>query len=145
MLKIIFGDMDSVNYGPYWFKNNYKTEWLQDEFVQEMILDVDKSRYIDGYVIDSPVFGPIPPERLSGGLQTLIVIYKRPDLVFDATSCGQNCAKWLVDIGKKIDVTVNLNYLMHIEEVPGFEVYIENERKTVSSPEDYIFSAVKYV
>jgi hypothetical protein len=145
MLKIIFGDMDNVNYGPYWFKNNYKTEWLQDEFVQEMILDVDKSRYIDGYVIDSPVFGPIPPERLSGGLQTLIVIYKRPDLVFDATSCGQNCAKWLVDIGKKIDVTVNLNYLMHIEEVPGFEVYIENERKTVSSPEDYIFSAVKYV
>ena len=145
MLKIIFGDMDNVNYGPYWFKNNYKTEWLQDEFVQEMILDVDKSRYIDGYVIDSPVFGPIPPERLSGGLQTLIVIYKRPGLVFDATSCGQNCAKWLVDIGKKIDVTVNLNYLMHIEEVPGFEVYIENERKTVSSPEDYIFSAVKYV
>ncbi len=145
MLRIQFGDMDNVKYGPYWFKNNYRTEWLQDEFVREMIEDVDKSRYVDGYVIDSPVFGPIPPERLSGGLQTLIVIYQRPDLIFDATSCGQNCAKWLLNIGRKKDVTVNLNYLMHLEEIPGFEVYIENENRMISKPEDYVYCAVKYV
>lgn len=145
MLRIVFGDMDNVNYGPYWFRNNYKTEWLQDEFVQRMIEDIDKSRYVDGYVIDSPVFGPIPPERLSGGLQTLIMIYERPDLVFDATSCGDNCAKWLVEIGKRHDVTVNLNYLMHLEEIPGFEAYIENEDKMVSTAKDYIYTVVKYV
>ena len=40
-----------------------------------MILGVDNSRYIDGLVIDSPVLGPIPPERLSGGLKTLMVIF----------------------------------------------------------------------
>ena len=145
MLRIWFGEMDNVNYGPYWFKSNYRMEWLQDKFVQDMIEDVDKSRYIDGYVIDSPVFGPIPPERLSGGVQTLIMIYERPDLVFDATSCGQNCAKWLVEIGRKKDVTVNLNYLMHLEEVSDFEVLIENENKLVSTSQDYIYTAVKYV
>jgi len=29
------------------------------------------------------------------------MIYKRPDKIFDATSCGENCAKWLLEIGKK--------------------------------------------
>lgn len=145
MLYIYFGDMDKVNYGPSWFRNNYNLEWLKDEFVQKMIEDVDKSKYIDGYVIDSPVFGPMPPEKLSGGVQTLIMIYQRPDLIFDATSCGQNCAKWLVEIGKKKDVTVNLNYLMHLEEVDGFEAYIDNENKLLSTPKDYVYTAVKYI
>lgn len=145
MLRIHFGEMEKVNYGPSWFKNNYKTEWLEDPFVQEMIKDVDKSSYVSGFVIDSPVFGPIPPERLSGGVQTLIMIYERPDLVFDATSCGQNCAKWLLEIGKKKDVTVNLNYIMHLEEIPDFEVFIENDNIVASTPKDYIYSAVKYV
>ena len=145
MLKIFFGEMKDVNYGPYWFKNNYQPEWLKDKFVQSMIEDVDKSRYIDGYVIESPVFGPIPPERLSGGVQTLIMIYERPDLVFDATSCGPNCAKWLADIGRMKDVTVNLNYIMHLEEIPGFEAYIVNEGKIVRSPEEYIYTALKYM
>ncbi|MBR6060665.1 MAG: DUF4869 domain-containing protein [Spirochaetales bacterium] len=49
---------------------------------------------MDGLVIESPILGAIPPEKLSGGVQTLIMIYEKPDLVFDATSCGENCAKW---------------------------------------------------
>ena len=145
MLKIWFGERENVNYGPSWFKNNYDPEWLKDEFIQMIIEDVDKSKYIDGLVIDSPVFGPMPPERLSGGVQTLIMIYKRPDLVFDATSCGDNCAKWLLEIGRRIDVTVNLNYLMHLEKEDGFEVYIENTKSLVSTPEEYIYTAVQFI
>ena len=106
MLKIYFGELDSAEYGPSWFKYNYKPEWLKDELVQKMIRDVDNSAYVDGIVINSPVLGPIPPERLSGGVMTLIMIYEKPELVFDATSCGQNCAKWLLEIGKLKDVTV---------------------------------------
>lgn len=143
MLKIWFGDRENVNYGPSWFKNNYDPEWLKDELVQAIIEDVDKSKYRDG-IIDSPVFGPMPPERLSGGAQTLIMIYKRPDLVFDATSCGDNCAKWLLEIGRRIDVTINLNYLMHLEKEKDFEVFIENTNTIVTTPEDYIYTAVQY-
>ena len=145
MLKIYFGEMKDVNYGPFWFKNNYAPDWFKDAFVQNMILGVDKSKYVDGLVIESPVFGAIPPEKLSGGVQTLIMIYERPDLVFDATSCGDNCAKWLLEIGKRKDVTVNLNYLMHLEREAEFEVYVENTGETISTPEQYVYTAIKYI
>lgn len=145
MLSIFFGEMDEAAYGPSWFTYNYMPEWLKDPFVQEMILGVDNSRYIDGLVIDSPVLGPIPPERLSGGVKTLIMIYEQPDMVFDATSCGQNCAYWLLEIGKRKDVRVNLNYLMTFEAFSPFEICIENENRVVSSHEDYLLTAVKYL
>ena len=145
MLHIQFGEMENVNYGPDWFKANYDPSWLKEEFVRTMIKDVDNSDCVDGIVINSPILGSIPPERLSGGVQTLIMIYEKPQLVFDATSCGENCAKWLLEIGKQKEVTVNLNYLMKFENVPDFEVYIENENRSVSSIEDYVMTAVKYV
>lgn len=145
MLHIIFGDTDNVNYGPDWFKTNYDPEWLKDAFIQEMIKDVDKSDYVDGIVINSPILGAIPPERLSGGVQTLIMIYKKPELIFDATSCGPNCAKWLLAIGQKTDVTVNLNYLMKFDKPDHFEVFIENENRRITTINDYVMTAVKYV
>ena len=86
MLKIQFGEMDRVAYGPTYFKYNYDLEWLKDPFVQGMIEDVDKSRYVAGAVIDSEVLGPIPPERLSGGVQTLIMIYELPGKYIESAS-----------------------------------------------------------
>ena len=143
MLTIHLGVMENVEYGPSWFKYNYKPEWFKDPFVQEMVKGVDNSVFVDGIIIDSPVLGPIPPERLSGGLKTLIMIYKRPELIFDATSCGQNCAEWLIKIGKKVDVTVCLEYLMSFEE--PFEVMLENENRLINSKEDYLLTAMKYI
>ncbi len=145
MLTIHLGEWENVQYGPSWFKYNYKPEWLKDEFVQEMILGVDNSKYIDGLVIDSPILGPIPPERLSGGVKTLIMIYEKPELVFDATSCGENCAPWLLEICNKKDVTVNLEYLMTFNDDPLFNVFIENENRVVTDIEDYMVTAMKYL
>ena len=145
MLHIILGETENINYGPDWFKTNYDPEWLKDSFVQKMIKDIDKSDYIDGIVINSPILGPIPPERLSGGVQTLIMIYEKPQLIFDATSCGENCAKWLIEIGKQKDVTINLNYLMKFNDIDDFEVFINNENRLITNIEDYILTAVKYV
>ena len=145
MLHIIFGELENVNYGPDWFKANYDPEWLKDPFVRNMIKDVDSSDCIDGLVINSPVLGPIPPERLSGGVQTLIMIYEKPELLFDATSCGANCAKWLLEIGKKTDVTVNLNYLMKFPNSDEFEVFINNENRAITHLDEYVMTAVKYV
>ena len=143
MLTIHFGEMTDVKYGPTWFKYNYRPEWLAEPFVQEMIRGVDNSTYIDGLVINSPVLGPIPPERLSGGLKTLIMIYEKPELIFNATSCGENCALWLLEIGKQKDVTVNLEYLMTFPE--PFEIRIENEDRIVTDTKDYILAAANYI
>ena len=142
MLRIYFGDMGDVAYGPTWFKHSYQLEWFQDAFVQEMIKTVDQSTYVTGGVIDSPVLGPIPPEKLSGGVKTLIMIYERPDIVFDATSCGPNCAPMLLEIGKRKDVTVNLRYHMPMNGLAPFEIEIKNTGQIVYEEKEYLLAAL---
>ncbi len=144
MLKIFFGEKEDVMNGPSWFRFNYKEEWLADPLVSQMMQEIDKSYYKGGRLIESDVLGPIPPEKLSGGLQTLISIYKRPDIIFNATSCGENCAKWLLEIGKKQDVTINLRYFMPFDE-ENIEIMIINENTIVRNIDDYTHIALKYI
>ncbi|MBR6834830.1 MAG: DUF4869 domain-containing protein, partial [Oscillospiraceae bacterium] len=109
MLSIFFGDMPEAIYNPVrFFKNSYTDDWITDELSKKMIRDVDKSEVLGARVIDSPVLGGISPRELSGGVKTLIDIYKQPDKVFNASACGDNCARWLLEIGDMMDVTINL-------------------------------------
>ncbi len=117
MLSVYYGDMPEAIYNPaLFFKNSYTDDWITDELSKKMILDVDRSIVIGPHIIESPVLGGISPRELSGGVKTLIDIYKRPDRVFNASACGDNCAKWILEIGKRQDVTVNLRHLMDFGE-----------------------------
>lgn len=145
MLSVYFGEKDNVMYGPSWFRFNYRSEWFEDALVDKMIIDIDKSRYIGGDLINSDVLGPIPPERLSGGVQTLISIYKRPDLMFNATSCGENCAKWLLEIGNIEDVSINLRYFMPFDGHEPFRIRIINDDTIVTDMHEYTHIAIKYI
>lgn len=144
MLSIYFGDKPEAAYGPTWFRFNYDPAWFQDPFVEEMMNDIDHSSYRGGDLIESDVLGPIPPERLSGGLKTLILIYKKTDMIFDATSCGDNCAKWLLKIGEKEDVTVTLNYIMPFADEP-FKLHILNDDTIVTTVRDYTLAALRFL
>ncbi|MBM6854560.1 DUF4869 domain-containing protein [Mediterraneibacter glycyrrhizinilyticus] len=113
MLNIFYGDMPQAIYNTaVYFKNVYEEEWITQPQAKEMILDVDKSVVLDGGVIDSPVMGKIPPVSLSGGVKTLILIANEPDKVFNASTCGDNCAKWLLKMGNDRDITINLRHIM---------------------------------
>ena len=75
MLHIFYGPMDGVVLKPsVYFKNTYQPEWLTEPFAKEMIRDVDQSEVVGPQLIQSPVLGPIPPERLSGGNWQLILL-----------------------------------------------------------------------
>jgi len=143
MLNLYLGKLDDVSYGPLWFKYEFMPSWLEDDFIQKMILDVDKSKCQGGSMIMSSVLGPISPMQLSGGVQTLIMIYMMPDRVFDATSCGSNCAKWLLEIGKKKDVTVNLNYFMEFDGLDPLEIKVINTDCVVHSVEELDTQLIK--
>ena len=109
MLNVFFGNMPEAVYNTaVFFKNDYEDEWITDSLVKEMIRDVDHSEVIDNGVIDSPVLGKIPPLGLSGGVKTLILVLFEPGKVFNASTCGDNCAKWLLRIAASEDRTVNL-------------------------------------
>ena len=145
MLKIFFGDMPEVIYNTsVYFKFNYMPEWLNDPDVKQMIADVDKSEVLGTGAIDSPVLGVIAPTNLSGGVKTLILIDKVPDKVFNASNCGDNCAKWLLKIGKKKDITINLRHIMEFGDDP-FEIEILNTGTVVKSMLELLSIAGRYV
>ena len=97
MLNIFFGDMPEAIYNTeVYFKNTFQKEWLCDDFAKRVIKGVDKSEVIDAHLIQSPVLGMIPPTMLSGGTKTLLLIKNKPDMVFNASTCGDNCAKYIL-------------------------------------------------
>ena len=98
MLKIYLGEMEgAVYHPPTFFDNQYKDEWITDPLTIEMIKDVDKSDVVGPHLIESPVLGPIPVKSISGGVKTLILLaFDESGKVFNASACGDNCAKWIL-------------------------------------------------
>lgn len=145
MLNIFYGDMANVIYNTsVYFKNVYQDEWITDPLSCEMILDVDKSTVLGNAVIDSPVLGMISPTSLSGGVKTLILINNVPDKVFNASNCGDNCAKWLIKLGEDKDITINLRHLMDFGE-GTFNINILNTEQIVHDMRELVPIAGLYV
>ena len=145
MLKVYFGDMpESVYNTSVFFKNDYEDDWITDPLVVEMIRDVDHSEVLDSGVIDSPVLGKIPPLGLSGGVKTLILVRFEPDKVFNASTCGDDCAKWLLKIAEQEDRTVNLRHVMDFGTEP-FQLEILNTGTVVHNAREYVDIAVDFV
>ena len=113
MLNIYFGKMDDAIYNTaVYFNNTYKDAWITKPLSVEMIKDVDKSEVLSPQAIKSPVLGIISPEKLSGGVKTLMLIANDHDNIFNASTCGDNCAKWILKIAEKRKVVINLRHMM---------------------------------
>lgn len=146
MLTIIYGDVENSIYNTnVYFKNTYEPEWIESELAKKMIKDVDDSDVLSGECINSPVLGQIPPERLSGGVKTLLLMLNEPDKIFNASTCGDNCAKWILEIGKQQDLTINLRHMMSFEHGTEFEIRIANGGEIVHSMRELIPVASKYL
>ena len=145
MLNIFYGDMKEAVYNTAaYFKYDYEDDWITDSFVKEMIKDVDQSIVLDSGVIDSSILGKIPPTELSGGVKTLILVKFEKDKIFNASTCGDNCAKWLLKIAETEDRTVNLRHLMRFEAEP-FNIRILNTKQIVHTMEELVSIAGEFV
>ena len=145
MLNIFYGDMkESVYNTAAYFKYDYEDNWITDPFVKKMIKDVDQSIVLDSGVIDSPVLGKIPPTGLSGGVKTLILVKFEKNKIFNASTCGDNCAKWLLKIAETEDRTINLRHLMKFEVEP-FDIRILNTNEIVHTMEELVSIAGEFV
>lgn len=109
-----------------------------------MIADVDKSEVLGTGVIDSPVLGKIAPERLSGGVKTLMLVKFMPDRVFNVSMCGNHCAKWLLKIAEHEERTVNLRNIMDFGDDP-FSIHVLNTDQVVHSMRELLPIAIQYV
>lgn len=146
MLKIYLGEMaDAIYHPPTYFDNQYKDEWIIDPLSVKMIKDVDQSDVIAERLIDSPVLGPISVKELSGGVKTLMLMaFDNSGKIFNASVCGNNCAKWILQIGKMKDLTINLNHIMDFG-TDEFEIEILNTNEIVHNRKEFTEIAVEYV
>ena len=138
MLKVWFGNLeDSIYNTSVYFKNTYEPEWLAEDMAKQMIKDIDKSEVISSQCIQSPVFGQITPLQLSGGVKTLLLLMNDPEQVFNASTCGDNCAKWILEIGRQKDVTINLRHIMDFGK-EDFEILVLNENLVVHNMKELL-------
>lgn len=146
MLTIIYGDESNCVYNTnVYFKNTCEPEWFETELAKQIVREVDDSEVLSSECIQSPVLGQIPPERLSGGVKTLLLILNEPEKIFNASTCGDNCAKWILEIGKREDVTINLRHMMDFGKDTVFEIKIKNGGEIVHSMKELIPIASKYL
>lgn len=146
MLSVYLGDMrDAIYHPPTYFDNQYEDEWITEELSIAMIKDVDQSDVISSRIIDSPVLGPIPPRDLSGGVKTLILMaFDTSGKIFNASVCGDNCAKWILHIAQQKDLTINLRHIMDFGDEP-FEMRILNTDTVVHNMTEFLDIAGLYV
>ena len=146
MLSIIFGDADNTIYHPpTYFDNTYEDDWITASLSVEMIKDVDKSEVVGPHLIQSPVLGPISTKELSGGVKTLILMaFDETGKVFNASACGNNCAKWILKIAESKDLTINLRHVMDFGD-GDFNARILNNGIVVNSTKEYVEIAGEYV
>ncbi len=146
MLRVWFGDKDNAIYNTsVYFKNRYKDDWITDDFARQVIKDVDHSEVIDANSISSPVLGNISPLQLSGGVKALILMKHFPGKVFNASNCGDNCAKWILALGEEQNFTINLYHVMNFGKKP-FNIRILNSRTEVAHDmQEFLNAGVKYL
>lgn len=146
MLNIWFGDMDSNPNYVYntsnYFNFNYEGAWITSNFGREVIKDIDRSDVISDKIIDSPVLGPISPVSIAGGTKTLILMrFDDTGAIFNASTCGDNCSKWIQKIAEEKDLTIRLGHYMKF--IDPFKAKVLNTGEVVTNTFDLLVTCHK--
>lgn len=145
MLNVYFGDMPEVIYNTnVYFNNTYKDKWIVHPLSREMIKAVDSSDVIDERTILSPIFGNISPKKLSGGVKTLMLIAFDKTKIFNASTCGDNCAEWILRISEDRKTVINLRHLMDFGK-GEFKIKVMNTGKVVKNMQELVSEAGEFV
>lgn len=145
MLKVYFGEMQDAIYNTeVYFRNTYEEYWITSQIAKDIIKDIDKSDVVDSECIKSPVLGQITPMKLSGGTKTLLLIMNEPNTVFNASTCGDNCAKWILELAQNKDIVINLRHVMDFGK-NDFEIEILNNNTIVHNMKELLPLASKFL
>ena len=151
MIKVRFGvNDDSILDIDGYFDNVFEYDWLDDEFVREMIKSIDNSEVLSNQCVKNPVLGQIPPEKLSGGVKALICLWKMTDEDFDGLTidlivCGENCEDWLVKIYDIKDITVSMSGFDIVFKDKPIQGVCLNDGSQINDWEDWHDKAVQFL
>lgn len=105
-----------------------------------MIKSIDGGEVLGPNAIKSRILGLIPPEKLSSGVKTLLLMLFMPEHVYNASNCGDKCAYWILKIAKIHDVTINLYHLMDFGN-RRFTVRVANIDQVVHTMDELVLIA----
>lgn len=74
----------------------------------------------------------------------MLMAYDDSGKVFNASACGDNCAKWILKIAEKKELTVTLHHIMDFGSGP-FNIEIMNTKTVVHNRKEYVDIAVDFV
>lgn len=74
----------------------------------------------------------------------MLMAFDQSGKVFNASACGDNCAKWILSIAKTKDLTINLRHIMDFGE-EDFEMEILNAGDIVYNMLEFVNIAGEYV
>lgn len=144
MLNVYFGQMpDAIYNTAIYFKNTYRDSWITDSLGIQMIKDVDRSDVVSASVIQSPVLGAITPLSLSGGVKTLLLVQHDRKHVFNASTCGDNCAKWLLWMAEHRKVLINLHHVMDFGK-GEFKIRVANDGAIAHNMSELLRESARY-
>ena len=137
---------DAIYNTSVYFNNTYLDSWLEDDFSKRIIKDIDKASVLSARAIDSKILGVIPVTSLSGGAKTLLLMLHEPENIYNASTCGDNCAKWILKIAKQIDedLVINLHHILDFGE-KNFEIEVLNNRQIVHNMAEMVLIAGTYL
>ena len=141
MLNVTFGDMfDTENYiydTALYFDNVFQDKWITSDLGKAIIKDIDKSEVISAHVIESPFLGAITPTELSGGVKTLLLMAFDNSKIFNASTCGNNCAKWILKIAQEKKLLINLRHVMDFG-TEDFKIRVTNTDTIVHNMSEFV-------
>ena len=106
---------------------------------------MEKVEVVSANLIDSPVLGAISPKELSGGVKTLLLMANdKSGKVFNASTCGDNCAKWILQLGKQGKLVINLRHLMDFGS-GEFKIKVLNTGRIVRNMKELVAEAGAFV
>ena len=152
MLSVYFGDMPEAIYNTAtYFKNSYRSSWITDPYAVSIIKDVDRSDVVWWRSSRSPRRSPRGRTRegpgsaqLSGGVKTLLLMRFDRKQIFNASTCGDNCAKWILDMAKDRKLVVNLYHVMDFGR-EDFKIKVVNSGRIVHNMAELIHESIPYL
>lgn len=146
MLRIFFGRREDEIYNTeIYFYNQYNKDWIMDDFARRVIKDVDSSEVYGPDEIENEVFGKFGAVELSAGVKTLLLIRNQPKKVFNISNCGDNCAKYILELAAERNITVCLHHYMNFGNDFQVRVINDGKRKVITDPEELLFLAHDYL
>lgn len=147
MLKIIYGEVPEAIYNTsVYFDNTYLDKWITNDFAKKIIKKIDKAEVLSSQAVDSKALGVIPVTKLSGGTKTLLLMLNEPEKIYNASTCGNNCAPFILKIADFInkDITINLHHIMDFGD-HSFSIEILNNHTVVHNMKELVLNSLDFI